>query len=184
MFQPLITLEFSDSVALKTFPYKESCISSKEHKLCMAVVSMISSSDPGDRVDHPMNFCRFEYRWADGVQIKKPIEVSAPKYVEYLMDWIALQLDDETMFPQKLGIMKSSLTRGKSNLGRKQELTGCCVFQGCPSLPISGRSSRPYSSGSLGSMPTSTTHTFRRLSASRRKLISIPASNISPCLRG
>lgn len=46
---------------------------------------------------------RFEYRWADGVQIKKPIEVSAPKYVEYLMDWIEAQLDDESIFPQKLG---------------------------------------------------------------------------------
>lgn len=47
---------------------------------------------------------RYEYRWADGVQIKKPIEVSAPKYVEYLMDWIESQLDDESIFPQKLGI--------------------------------------------------------------------------------
>lgn len=47
--------------------------------------------------------CRYEYRWADGVQIKKPIEVSAPKYVEYLMDWIESQLDDESIFPQKLG---------------------------------------------------------------------------------
>jgi hypothetical protein len=46
---------------------------------------------------------RFEYRWADGVQIKKPIEVSAPKYVEYLMDWIETQLDDESIFPQKMG---------------------------------------------------------------------------------
>nr|CAB3494823.1 unnamed protein product [Digitaria exilis] len=46
---------------------------------------------------------KFEYRWADGVQIKKPIEVSAPKYVEYLMDWIEAQLDDESIFPQKLG---------------------------------------------------------------------------------
>lgn len=46
---------------------------------------------------------RYEYRWADGVQIKKPIEVSAPKYVEYLMDWIEAQLDDESIFPQKLG---------------------------------------------------------------------------------
>ncbi|RLM60280.1 mps one binder kinase activator-like protein [Panicum miliaceum] len=45
----------------------------------------------------------YEYRWADGVQIKKPIEVSAPKYVEYLMDWIEGQLDDESIFPQKLG---------------------------------------------------------------------------------
>lgn len=48
-------------------------------------------------------FRRYEYRWADGVQIKKPIEVSAPKYVEYLMDWIESQLDDESLFPQKLG---------------------------------------------------------------------------------
>ena len=46
---------------------------------------------------------RYEYRWADGVQIKKPIEVSAPKYVEYLMDWIETQLDDESLFPQRLG---------------------------------------------------------------------------------
>jgi MOB kinase activator 1 len=46
---------------------------------------------------------RYEYRWADGVTIKKPIEVSAPKYVEYLMDWIEAQLDDELIFPQKLG---------------------------------------------------------------------------------
>jgi hypothetical protein len=37
------------------------------------------------------------------VQIKKPIEVSAPKYVEYLMDWIESQLDDESIFPQRLG---------------------------------------------------------------------------------
>ncbi|OIV98362.1 hypothetical protein TanjilG_16689 [Lupinus angustifolius] len=46
---------------------------------------------------------RYEYRWADGVTIKKPIEVAAPKYVEYLMDWIESYLDDETIFPQKLG---------------------------------------------------------------------------------
>ncbi|XP_058079628.1 MOB kinase activator-like 1A [Magnolia sinica] len=46
---------------------------------------------------------KYEYRWADGVQIKKPIEVSAPKYVEYLMDWIESLLDDESIFPQKLG---------------------------------------------------------------------------------
>ncbi|XP_022845272.1 MOB kinase activator-like 1A [Olea europaea var. sylvestris] len=30
-------------------------------------------------------------------------EVSAPKYVEYLMGWIETQLDDESIFPQNLG---------------------------------------------------------------------------------
>lgn len=53
--------------------------------------------------NYSRKICRYEYRWADGVQIKKPIEVSAPKYVEYLMDWIETQLDDETLFPQRLG---------------------------------------------------------------------------------
>ncbi|KAL2458874.1 Uncharacterized protein Fot_55437 [Forsythia ovata] len=46
---------------------------------------------------------KYKYRWADGITIKKPIEVSAPKYVEYLIDWIEAQLDDESIFPQKLG---------------------------------------------------------------------------------
>ncbi|KAG6520921.1 hypothetical protein ZIOFF_017985 [Zingiber officinale] len=45
----------------------------------------------------------YEYRWADGVRIKRPIEVSAPKYVDYLMDWVEAHLNDEDIFPQKLG---------------------------------------------------------------------------------
>uniref|UniRef100_A0A0D9Z8S4 CCHC-type domain-containing protein n=1 Tax=Oryza glumipatula TaxID=40148 RepID=A0A0D9Z8S4_9ORYZ len=46
---------------------------------------------------------QYEYRWADGVKVKKPVQVSAPKYVEYLMDWVESQLDDEAIFPQKIG---------------------------------------------------------------------------------
>lgn len=46
---------------------------------------------------------KYEYRWADGVKVKKPIECSAPEYIEYLMEWIEGQLDDENIFPQKLG---------------------------------------------------------------------------------
>jgi hypothetical protein len=56
-----------------------------------------------------LHTCRYEYRWADGVKVKKPIEVSAPKYVEYLMDWIEAQLDDETIFPQHFGKKKNLL---------------------------------------------------------------------------
>ncbi|CAL4939898.1 unnamed protein product [Urochloa decumbens] len=43
---------------------------------------------------------KYGYRWADGVKIKIPITVSAPMYVEYLMDWIEAQLDDGAIFPQ------------------------------------------------------------------------------------
>lgn len=35
-----------------------------------------------------------KYLWADGVKIKKPIECSAPEYVDYLMSWVESQLND------------------------------------------------------------------------------------------
>lgn len=53
--------------------------------------------------------CRYEYHWADGTNIKKPIKCSAPKYIDYLMTWVQDQLDDETLFPSKIGIILISL---------------------------------------------------------------------------
>ncbi len=44
---------------------------------------------------------KYEYLWADGIKIKKPIKVSAPEYVEYLMTWIQQILDDENIFPSR-----------------------------------------------------------------------------------
>lgn len=49
--------------------------------------------------------CRYEYHWADGTNIKKPIKCSAPKYIDYLMTWVQDQLDDETLFPSKIGMI-------------------------------------------------------------------------------
>ncbi len=49
--------------------------------------------------------CRYEYHWADGTNIKKPIKCSAPKYIDYLMTWVQDQLDDETLFPSKIGML-------------------------------------------------------------------------------
>ncbi|KAI9223452.1 Mob1/phocein [Blastocladiella britannica] len=46
---------------------------------------------------------KYEYHWADGVQIKKPVKVSAPEYVDYLMTWIQGQLEDESIFPTQPG---------------------------------------------------------------------------------
>ncbi|XP_018465448.2 MOB kinase activator-like 1B [Raphanus sativus] len=51
-----------------------------------------------------MNAGLYEYRWADGVAIKKPITVSAPEYVEYLMNWTESQINSEAIFPQKSGV--------------------------------------------------------------------------------
>ena len=46
---------------------------------------------------------RYEYHWADGTTVKKPLKCSAPKYIDYLMTWVQEQLDDETIFPSKIG---------------------------------------------------------------------------------
>jgi MOB kinase activator 1 len=47
---------------------------------------------------------RYEYHWCDGVMFKKPVKISAPEYVDYLMTWVQNQLDDETVFPSKIGM--------------------------------------------------------------------------------
>lgn len=45
----------------------------------------------------------YKYLWADKVKVKKPIEVSAPEYVDLLMSWVESQLNDENIFPLQLG---------------------------------------------------------------------------------
>merc|ERR1711871_1067288 len=47
---------------------------------------------------------KYEYLWADGVHIKKPIKCCAPEYVDYLITWVQNQLDDESVFPSKIGV--------------------------------------------------------------------------------
>jgi MOB kinase activator 1 len=43
------------------------------------------------------------YLWRDGVKVKKPLEVSAPEYVELLMQWAESQLNNEDIFPVTFG---------------------------------------------------------------------------------
>lgn len=50
---------------------------------------------------------KYEYHWADGHTVKKPIKCSAPKYIDYLMTWAQDQLDDETLFPSKIGTCRT-----------------------------------------------------------------------------
>jgi len=45
----------------------------------------------------------FQYRWMDGVKVKKPVEVSAPEYVDLLLTWVESQLNDEAIFPIQIG---------------------------------------------------------------------------------
>jgi MOB kinase activator 1 len=42
------------------------------------------------------------YLWADGDKVKKPIDCSAPKYIDYLMTWVQSLLDNEEVFPARV----------------------------------------------------------------------------------
>lgn len=46
---------------------------------------------------------RYEYLWEDGVKFKKPTKLPAPEYVDALMNWAQNILDDENVFPNKIG---------------------------------------------------------------------------------
>ncbi len=35
---------------------------------------------------------QYEYLWADGVKIKKPLRLSAPEYIDKLFDWVEAQV--------------------------------------------------------------------------------------------
>jgi hypothetical protein len=48
----------------------------------------------------------YEYRWSDGVKIKKPIQVNAPEYVNLLLNWVEDQFNDESIFPTDHGIVE------------------------------------------------------------------------------
>jgi len=47
---------------------------------------------------------RYEYLWEDGVKYKRPTKLPAPEYVDALMNWAQNLLDDEAIFPNKIGM--------------------------------------------------------------------------------
>lgn len=52
---------------------------------------------------------RYEYLWEDGVRYKRPTKLPAPEYVDALMNWAQNLLDNEEIFPNKIGTHWSPL---------------------------------------------------------------------------
>jgi MOB kinase activator 1 len=48
--------------------------------------------------------CRFEYLWQDSETYKKPTKMPAPQYIEHLMAWVQSNVDNESMFPSRIGV--------------------------------------------------------------------------------
>lgn len=63
---------------------------------------------------------KYEFYWEDGDVYRKPTPLSAPAYVEALMTWTQSLLDDEKIFPQRIGVKFPSnfMTTAKTILRR------------------------------------------------------------------
>ncbi len=46
---------------------------------------------------------RFEYLWQDNDNFKRPTKMPAPTYIEHLMAWVQSNVDNETIFPSRIG---------------------------------------------------------------------------------
>ncbi|KAF2654074.1 hypothetical protein K491DRAFT_717483 [Lophiostoma macrostomum CBS 122681] len=46
----------------------------------------------------------FEYLWQDSENYKKPTKMPAPEYIEHLMAWVQSNIDNEQMFPSRIGV--------------------------------------------------------------------------------
>nr|XP_014342446.1 PREDICTED: MOB kinase activator 3C [Latimeria chalumnae] len=47
---------------------------------------------------------KYEYRWQDNHKYKKPTKVTAPQYMSLLMDWIETLINNEDIFPTRVGV--------------------------------------------------------------------------------
>lgn len=46
---------------------------------------------------------RFEYLWQDSDNFKRPTKMPAPTYIEHLMGWVQSSIDNEAVFPSRIG---------------------------------------------------------------------------------
>jgi MOB kinase activator 1 len=49
------------------------------------------------------NVTRFEYLWQDSENYKRPTKMPAPTYIEHLMAWVQSNIDNESVFPSRIG---------------------------------------------------------------------------------
>jgi MOB kinase activator 1 len=49
---------------------------------------------------------RFEYLWQDSDNFKRPTKMPAPTYIEHLMGWVQSNIDNEAVFPSRIGRLK------------------------------------------------------------------------------
>ncbi|KAG9354081.1 hypothetical protein JZ751_012205, partial [Albula glossodonta] len=75
---------------------------------------------------------RYEYRWQDDHKYKKPTALPAPQYMNLLMDWIEVQINNEDIFPTSIDMLGSRVTIIPADLlvGREEGQALCQLSDG------------------------------------------------------
>lgn len=58
---------------------------------------------------------RFEYLWQDSENFRRPTKMPAPEYIEHLMAWVQSNIDNEQMFPSRIGAYNDSCPMKPAN---------------------------------------------------------------------
>lgn len=61
---------------------------------------------------------QYEYLWADGVKVKKPMKLPAPQYVDTLFDWIEEQVRSLMPCQMHAVVMHAVVEAARVCLGR------------------------------------------------------------------
>ncbi|XP_025029067.1 MOB kinase activator 3B isoform X2 [Python bivittatus] len=66
---------------------------------------------------------KYEYRWQDDLKYKKPTALPAPHYMNLLMDWIEVQINNEDIFPTSVYHFQKTSSRSAKR--------SCAGYFGC-----------------------------------------------------
>ena len=61
----------------------------------------------------------FEYLWQDSENFKRPTKMPAPAYIEHLMGWVQSNIDNEAVFPSRIGTFLVRILFNISNVRRR-----------------------------------------------------------------
>lgn len=86
---------------------------------------------------------KYEYRWQDEHRFRKPTALSAPRYMDLLMDWIEAQINNEELFPTSVG---ESGAAGGGGAGRAAPVSAHGLAASAPFPGLCSRSSVSFQS--------------------------------------
>lgn len=141
----------------------------------------LSTVRSGD-ADAALFHVRFEFLFEDGSRFKKPTALSAPEYVDALMTWIQGLLDDEEVFPSRIGELAAVPVLPYRWQDNKTDSPCLSTRQALLSRRTSERRARLFFADSSESMATFTPLTLTRSARSELRVRCL-LSDAPPCCR-